>query len=164
MPLFYRGGAPKMENFVFIITPFKLKILDQNIKYHLMSLALPFVWAKNIFNLSRFWSLVEQNVITGRFLVSRHFINKRSNFFGFPEHALDAYYFAWKRKFLTVHIFERIDLKEYIPQKLHYSKEVTSGVEVSERLQDHQSQVAFLVSWWMGTRSKNLCNERYGYQ
>ena len=111
----YRGGNPKMENFVFIITPFKLKILDQNIKYHLMSLALPFVWAKNIFNLSRFWSLVEQNVITGRFLVSRHFINKRSNFFGFPEHALDAYYFAWKRKFLVVHIFEKIYLKECIP-------------------------------------------------
>ena len=41
--LYYRGGNPKMENFVFIITPFKLKILDQNIKYHLMSLALPFV-------------------------------------------------------------------------------------------------------------------------
>ena len=81
---------------------------------------------------------MEQNVITGRFLVSRHFINKRSNFFGFPEHALDAYYFAWKRKFLTVHIFKRIDLKEYIPQKLHHSEEVTSGVEVSERLQDHQ--------------------------
>ena len=115
-----------------------------------MSQALPFVWAKNIFNFLRFRSQREQNQMTVRFHVSRHFINKRSNFFGIPEHALDAYYFAWKRKFLTLHNIERIYHQKYIHQKFQFCKEVISGVVVSEYLHDHQSQAAFLVSGWMG--------------
>ena len=48
----YRGGTPNLEKFVFIVTPFKLKILDQLIKYHMMSPALPFVEAKKFKKIS----------------------------------------------------------------------------------------------------------------
>ena len=97
-----------MEKFVFIVTPFKLKILDQLIKYHMMSPALPFVEAKKIQIFFRFRSQTEQNLMTFKYHFSGHFVNKISNFFGVPEHALDAYNFAGKRKFLTLYNFQGI--------------------------------------------------------
>ena len=74
----------------------------------MMSPALPFVEAKKIQNFFRFRSQTEQNLMTFKYHFSGHFANKRSNFFGVPEHALDAYNFAGKRKFLTLYDFQGI--------------------------------------------------------
>ena len=77
----------------------------------MMSPALPFVGAKNFLKNFRFRSQKEQNLITEKFGFSRNFINKRQNIFCLPEHPLYAYYFAGKRKFLTLYDFEGFNIK-----------------------------------------------------